>query len=455
MFVSKCWLSVWIEWIWVDRGPSDYAEPGTEPFPTDADSDTAVGSRGLHLKEKCFVPSLNPLALTCVALATLVSTLVTLAPTLSAQCGTELTPAEIQQDLEQSAGRGLPVFFGPPPPGGYTIAIQIHALRDDAGAGGISDAQLAESFAKLNDDYAGTGISFFQVCEVNSIASSEFFDVSGSEYSDLANLYNRELCINAYFANSLVSGSGGICGRKTGLAIYVANGCSLRATFAHEVGHFLNLRHTHSTGGGVECPDGSNCATSGDFVCDTEADPNLSGGVSSSCIYTGSATPPCGSSVPYDPPVRNIMSYSRDSCREEFTPGQVDRMVSFLMTSVPELLTLYPHAGQDIDGDGLDDACQLSMGIPFTTFTRGDCSGDGSVDLSDAIATLAYLFDMTSPLPSCLDACDTNDDGLPSIADGVHLLSAIFGGGATIPSPVQCGPDPTLDTVNCGDSPCP
>ena len=69
----------------------------------------------------------------------------------------------------------------------------------------------------------------------------------------------------------------------------MANGCANNgSTLPHEVGHFYGLPHTHDQGN--ELVNGSNCATAGDNFCDTPADPNLSGVVNSSCVYTGTAT---------------------------------------------------------------------------------------------------------------------------------------------------------------------
>ena len=63
-------------------------------------------------------------------------------------------------------------------------------------------------------------------------------------------------------------------------------------------------------------------------MCDTPADPTLSGVVSSDCQYTGSATDPNGEQ--YQPDVTNIMSYSRKACRDFFSPQQVERIRYYL-----------------------------------------------------------------------------------------------------------------------------
>jgi hypothetical protein len=91
------------------------------------------------------------------------------------------------------------------------------------------------------------------------------------------------------------------------------------STSPHELGHCLNLLHTHETARGVEAINGSNCSTAGDLVCDTPADPRLgTNNVNGNCEYFGGNG--------FNPLTNNIMSYSRDLCRDEFTNGQSYRM---------------------------------------------------------------------------------------------------------------------------------
>lgn len=104
--------------------------------------------------------------------------------------------------------------------------------------------------------------------------------------------------------------------------------------------------------------------------------------------------------------------------------------------------------GGEIRGQILPDETD----VPFA---RGDGNLDGSVDVSDAISGLTYLFG-TSDGVYCLDAFDTNDDGQVDIGDMVYLLGSLFGGGPS-PSPPfpNCGPDPTADALSCISAFCP
>ena len=63
---------------------------------------------------------------------------------------------------------------------------------------------------------------------------------------------------------------------------------TLSNVLSHEVGHALNLLHTHQgTDGSAGCaenPDGSNGTTCGDEVADTPADPNINFSNAGNCI---------------------------------------------------------------------------------------------------------------------------------------------------------------------------
>jgi hypothetical protein len=103
---------------------------------------------------------------------------------------------------------------------------------------------------------------------------------------------------------------------------------------AHEIGHLFNLYHTFgvcSNNVTTELPDGSNCSTAGDFVCDTPADPGPhAGSEPGTCLKTGYLSI-CTNSLPvplneFQPDSRLIMSYNHPGCLTYFTPGQGERM---------------------------------------------------------------------------------------------------------------------------------
>ena len=72
-------------------------------------------------------------------------------------------------------------------------------------------------------------------------------------------------------------------------------------------------------------------------------------------------------------------------------------------------------------------------------FIRGDSNGDGSVNLSDGIATLLVLVE-SRPHSGCLAAEDANRDGKIDISDAIFTLVYLFSGGTALPAPFPgCG----------------
>ena len=93
------------------------------------------------------------------------------------------------------------------------------------------------------------------------------------------------------------------------------------------------------------------------------------------------------------------------------------------------------------------------VGAGDSAFLRGDSNTDGRVDLSDAVFTLAYLF-QGGDGPLCADSLDSNDSGEVDISDPSHTLRHLFLGGSAPPAPWQeCGTDPSADGLGCDSFP--
>jgi parallel beta-helix repeat protein len=84
------------------------------------------------------------------------------------------------------------------------------------------------------------------------------------------------------------------------------------------------------------------------------------------------------------------------------------------------------------------DWLEASLPCPVGSvpFYRGDASGDGIVNLADAIAILGYLFSSGCE-PACLESGDIDDDGRINIGDAIYLLGYLFIQG---PPPAPPGP---------------
>ncbi|MGJ8743241.1 PKD domain-containing protein [Polaribacter sp.] len=268
------------------------------------------------------------------------------------------------------------------------VPIQLHIIRTTAGTGGISVADLEIALEVANNYYSEGGIYLYQCSTINYIDDDNYYDYDKSEMTALHTAHGVANVLNIYIANSVTSSGTSICGHAQfpgGLDFAILPEiCAMNgSTFAHEVGHYFNAYHTHETYLGAELVDGSNCSSKGDVVCDTPADPSLSGKVDIyNCVYTGTNTD--GNGQTYTPPVSNIMSYSAKGCRVVFTDEQYARMLasidndrSYLNCPTSTLETNF-RSFPDLNN------CTNSLDVEFSNLTTGNATswswdfGDGN-----------------------------------------------------------------------------
>jgi hypothetical protein len=256
--------------------------------------------------------------------------------------------------------------------GPYMIRVFAHIIRKSDGTGGISINDLAQSIQILKQDFEAHNICI-------SFSGYDYIDNSNYYFGDwFPQIYNQIFytnvkanCINIYYLPPTNPQPGGIAAGipETKLLVsgswpadnyYQCNNTVYVGTtkiISHELGHCLGLFHTHHGSPGVEDPAGScqelpngslpssNCATCGDYVCDTPADPGLNFQVyCNNCEWDN---PDPGTFSSYDPDEYNIMSYSRHECFQYFSIGQGERMRNHSATNailqqikVPDILYL-------------------------------------------------------------------------------------------------------------------
>lgn len=242
----------------------------------------------------------------------------------------------------------------------FRVPVVVHVIQSTSGVGFLSESMVQSQIDILNEDFqaivgsnGGPGtdmnIEFFLADEdpsgnpTNGITYSSnntWFNDSGNYYDTLAWDTNRYLNI---YTNQASGALGYVSGFPTDfnfvgtnrdrvVVLYSAFGrnspfspFNLGRTATHEVGHYFGLYHTFQGGCGIASTPG--CYTSGDRVCDTNAESSPFFG----CSSFGRTT--CGSPDPID----NYMDYSDDRCMNKFTAEQVNRMRCVLVNRRPDL----------------------------------------------------------------------------------------------------------------------
>jgi len=152
-------------------------------------------------------------------------------------------------------------------------------------------------------------------------------------------------------------------------------------TLIHEVGHFVGLHHVFRN---VDfCgEDTDDCLNVGDFVCDTPP----------TKLNWSCENPICPPALyGYEP--NNHMDYYVDSCRTNFTPGQIERIHDILPISRPGITSQDPYCVGDLDGDhvvGTEDLMLMLANWDNPYWDDGDINGDGYFNVMDFQVLLSY-----------------------------------------------------------------
>ncbi|WP_298895382.1 T9SS type A sorting domain-containing protein [uncultured Psychroserpens sp.] len=306
-----------------------------------------------------------------------------------------------------------------------SVPIKAHIIRNTDGTGGLTASQLNDAIANMNAFYANALLEFFLCDGINYIDNSTYFDYETNEEAALTAANNVNNVINIYFANTVVNSSSGsgLCGYAYfpggPEVILMNNNCAMNgSTLPHEVGHFFALSHTHGPSNSTqttELVDGSNCDTDGDFICDTPADPRLGySNVSAFCDYTGNDTDANGDT--FTPAPRNIMSYSRKECRDEFSPQQYARIYGIYQASRSAMAC--PSFNVDIASNFTRD-CSNSLDVDFTDNSVGATSWEWDVDGDDII-------DYTTQNPSHTYTSSGAYDVRLTISNGSSSLTKVY-----------------------------
>lgn len=204
--------------------------------------------------------------------------------------------------------------------------VRVHLFADEYGAFGISDTELSNCFVRLNNDFAGSGISF-EISKTDSIEYCQYSQFTfPDELNELKVLYYKAGLINLFLVDEITTSADGLV--KEGYTEYpggddliiIPKQFMIDFGLSHQMGHFFGLYHTWETMFGAELPDSSNCTIAGDILCDTPADTLAP--ITADCNSTLPISP---SGEGFSPPISNHMS-NWPPCRCLFTIQQYNKI---------------------------------------------------------------------------------------------------------------------------------
>lgn len=217
------------------------------------------------------------------------------------------------------------------------FSIIVHNLKDSSGNLVGLPQEVIDGIIAIETAFQDICVSF-EICEYRNIDNFQYSDLdTATELSELIIKYHEKNRINLFLVNTTsVPGSfaslGGIGTVDKGL-ICMEKGAS-PGVYVHEMGHYFGLPHTFDIPG--ELVDGSNCATTGDLICDTPADPYPLGSVDADCRFIGMDQDANGDY--YTPQVGNPMSYYPGTCKcTKFTHDQFWVMANTYLNSNPKM----------------------------------------------------------------------------------------------------------------------
>lgn len=238
----------------------------------------------------------------------------------------------------------------------YEIFIKPKIIHKTQASAVISTSQVFELINKLNQVFSEINIQF--VVEGNSIEQifdDEFYDLKTENDGALRAKYDSNDAINLYFTHTIIRPDLSQLNGYTSLPNLSRGSNSIILSYldntpldfsllkekiiVHEFGHYFGLLHTYQDSNNEDISKrelvtrsiGANCNSTGDYLCDTPADPfdRIPSIFSLECTEKIPADIADFNGENYTPPIDNYMSYHH-KCGLRFTPMQFQKMESGL-----------------------------------------------------------------------------------------------------------------------------
>jgi len=215
------------------------------------------------------------------------------------------------------------------------LSLVFHIVLDSSGQPGVTVADIDSCVSMLNKVWKPICISFKR-CSLNYVPDYN--------YNQWRNIYDEPTFSSNYYVDNTIdvvlvdkiilpanaAGYADIMGH-----IVMNKDAILDVVPIHEMGHLFGLPHTFENSGGNELVKRTNCYTSGDGFCDTEADPYPAGKVQGAhCDFQPG--PQDAASDYYTPPLDNYMTYFMP-CVCRFTQEQYNFMAYTFITAGTQL----------------------------------------------------------------------------------------------------------------------